>query len=203
MNIDEHPSIKRLQELQDFNQESAKDLAECGKSLQENPSSLFWRRMSVRCFAAHIEGITFLMKQAALELHPMMRVEFTVGEIAFLKEISFELNEKGEVEERQRFARFVENFRFACLAYARANHSSHKLSFDDDGFRCFRNTVKIRDRLMHPKSKDDLNISDEEDRANRKAWEWYQRNLLELFKDCIGNSVAYTNMLVEKVRQQG
>ncbi len=127
-------------------------------------------------------------------------MEFTAGEIALLKEVSFELNEKGEVEERQRFTKFIGNFKFACISFARANRSTFRLSYDNDGFECFRSTFRIRDRLMHPKSKKDLNISDGEEQAGRKAWAWYQANFAALFKDCIETSTAYTKTVVERAR---
>lgn len=53
---------------------------------------------------------------------------------------------------------------------------------------------------MHPKSKNDLDISDEEEQAGRKAWDWYQVNFAALFKDCIESSTAYTKTVVERAR---
>jgi hypothetical protein len=200
MNIEEHPVVKSLQSLKEFNDESAKDMAECGRAVHTDPNSMFWRRVSIRTFAAHVEGLIYLMKQSILQMYPVMKVHFHEGEIAFLKEVSFELNGKGEVMAKPRFPRFIDNFKFVCSSFARVHHSSFKIKYEDDGFCCFKDAIKIRDRLMHPKSKSDLNISDDEFKTARKAWDWHQHQFMLMGIDCMSSSTAYTNSLVEKFK---
>ena len=200
MNIEEHPIIKTFEGLIAFSQESATDMSECGKALHANPKSMFLRRVCVRTFAAHVEGLIYLMKQVALELHPVMKVDFTVGEVTFLKEKSFELNEKGEVIEKRKLLRFIDNFKFTCASFSRANRSSFRIKYDDDGFNYFKEVIKIRDRLMHPKSKSDLHISDEETKSARKAWDWYQQQFAEMLGDCMSSFEAYAKTLKDKAK---
>lgn len=163
---------------------SSEDLVRCAKELSASKGDQFWRRTLVRIFAAHAEGIIFHLKQSTLLLASHIKVTFTEGEIAFLKEVSFELDEKGHVSERGgKYPKFLSNFRFACQSFCRANRSDLILKYDVHGFESFQHMVKLRDRLTHPKSTNALTISDEEIEDIRKAIIWYHLHLRSLVSE--------------------
>lgn len=173
---------KKMLALREFLIVSANDVMQSTQMLETNPKSQFWRRVTIRSFAAHVEGLVYLMKTLCLDLQPVLNVSFTGKELDRLREFSLETNEAGDIVQKPLFLKFLCNFKLAYVCYARALHSPFKLKFDG-GYDCFREMVKIRDRLMHPKSPADLEVCDEEITNVSKAWAWYQRQTALLMED--------------------
>jgi hypothetical protein len=61
--------------------------------------------------------------------------------------------------------------------------SSFNLNTDGQGWKNLSKAVKVRDRLMHPKEVADLQVSNEEVGAAKKAFEWFfiSHHLSELY----------------------
>ncbi len=184
-----------------FNETSGRDLKECEenlKTLQAQPAPnriMFWRRTLIRIFAAHVEGLTYLLKQTILVLSPVTNVDFTVGEKAFLQEVSFEMDEKGQVTEKFLLTKFIRNFRFACACFCKVNHTNFALKYDDNGFKCFQEMVRIRDRLTHPKALSDLTVSDQEEQTVRRARSWFESQIGNMMLQCNNSFERYAEAI--------
>jgi hypothetical protein len=178
-----HRAYQKLLALKELSDTSSADVIESSRILSENPQSQFWRRIMTRNFAAHVEGLIYLMKIISLDLQQVMGVNFTTEEQDQLREYSSKTN-------RPLFLGFFDNFKFAYDCFARVSHSSFKLTFDT-GYDCFREMVKTRDSLMHPKSVGDLEVSDAQTQAVCKAWDWHQRQTVLLFSDTLAAFQEY------------
>lgn len=195
-----HPAIAAVQqtttELDEFSKATLKDFFEAVKQLDANPSQ-FWRRTTIRILASSIEGLTYLMKQCVLKISPVFKVSFSDEDLSFLQEVWIEKNAKGEVvKEKPRFTRFVENFKRTGACFCKVNRSSYVPSFGDKGFEHFQEMVKIRDRLMHPKSVASLDISDKELEQVQEAWKWVNEYLRIIFVECNKSRDAFLKSLV-------
>ncbi len=142
----------------------------------------FWRRTYIRTVSAFIEAITFHFKRLILNGYDKGVVDFNSAELALLREESYELNDKGDATKQQRFIPIAKNFRFVCKAFARYKQSSYKLKVDDSGWGAFKNFIEIRNRLMHPKTALDLDISDIAMKSAEKAFVWFGDISKELLK---------------------
>lgn len=130
-----------------------------GKENDPSSSMQQKRRTYVRSAYALIEGICFSLKILSLD----GPIQLSEQDRLFCLEKQYELSDKGELKFRNAQIRFLPNLRYSFDVFIR----SHGLSipspdYSHSGFLHLQNGVKIRDRLMHPKSIENLLISPQE-----------------------------------------
>jgi hypothetical protein len=174
-----------VNELRELFQLLHQDVATCLKMVQQerttNKVDLFWRRAYVRSVFAFIEGVTYRMKRLALEEKDKSKVDFSPAEIALLSEQTFDLDDQGEVTYRTIAFPLTKNVRFAFKALARVNAVGYDLQVGDAGWEALKKSLKLRERLMRPKTQDDLLISNEEVDVVLNGSIWFVQNFKELF----------------------
>jgi hypothetical protein len=178
-NFEETTIGKAVIELSEVQESLGRDVLVCTKML-EHEGDPFWRRTLVRTSFAFIEGTIHRMKQLAFEVCSYEGISLSRSEAAMLLEEGYELNDKGEAISKVSYANITKNVRFAFKSLAHAYGIHYELKVDDAGWDNFRKALKIRDRLMHPKSSSDLNVDDADVAAVDKAVGWFGENAHEL-----------------------
>jgi hypothetical protein len=112
---------------------------------------------------------------------------FSDAEILLLKDWTYRLTDKGEVEFERAKLSLKSNLQFAFRMYAKAAGVEYSLPKGEAEWDKFKRSIKIRDRLTHPKKPADLQVSDEDMRMVAEAYVW-------IF-DC---QVAFLETLKEK-----
>src|SRR6266498_3697469 len=135
------------------------------------------RRMFARSVFALIEGAVYRMKQICLSNEPESHYAFSAGELALLREESYELDDKGRVVVRPSNLQMQKNIKFAFEAFSKYYGSDFKLKIDDLGWQSFLQAIKLRNRLMHPKFASDLHVTDPELKITKSTNDWFQRNV--------------------------
>jgi hypothetical protein len=132
----------------------------------------FARRAAFRSVFASIEGLVYLLKDQVLALFPGKRGDYSVAEVALLREETYALGRHGEAQVQRRFLRLEENLQFAWRMYFRGLPIKPDLNFADQGWVSFKRCLQIRNRITHPKSREDMQVSDEEleDLSEMHAW---------------------------------
>lgn len=113
------------------------------------------------------------MKHLAYETHAYEGAELQRADMALLLEESYELNEKGAAIIKQNFLQIEKNIKFAFAAVARAYGITYQLNVGGIGWDSFKKTLKVRNRLTHPKNIQDLDVSDEEIEAMKRTFAWF------------------------------
>jgi hypothetical protein len=129
-----------------------------------------------------IEGSVFNLKQIALALSKHGNGNFSQAELVMLAEVNYDLDDKGITKSQVRFISLPKNIGFAFSSAARAFGVAYELKVDDAGWSTFKDALLIRNRITHPKSIDDLKLSDKEVQTVSDAAEWFlkvQRELIE------------------------
>jgi hypothetical protein len=147
------------------------DLEYCRQMLKEN-NSQFWRRTYVRNFFATIEGMINSWKTIALLRHFEGSVVFSPAEIMFLEEKEYRLEETGKIRVSPGKLSTLSNLRFGFASYAKAFGVEYKLDCSVVGWEKFKDAQRIRDRVTHPKTSTELNISDQEIQTIKSAVAW-------------------------------
>lgn len=140
----------------------------------------FRRRSYIRTVFALVEGVTFVMKQFALSVHEGGTIIFSPAELALLREEQYDL-EKGRPRTQQKHLRVADNLRFAFDVFARAFQTTYTLDVNIHQWSWFLDSVKLRNRIMHPKALKDLIISDEEMMQIQEVAAWYRVITRDLF----------------------
>jgi hypothetical protein len=160
-----------LKELTDMAWVLGQDCKDQYLATQSNDSQMY-RRAYVRSVFAFIEGILYRMKRTAAHLGwPLGKL--TIAEMITIDETAFDINNKGEVEAKPVFIRFLNNVKFSFRIYSKSVDSTFKLSLGGNGWQKLQEAVKVRDRLMHPKLTTDLDVTDAEVEATKMAFDWF------------------------------
>lgn len=169
------------------------DVDECHRLGKENWENQFWRRSIYRAAFTWIEGTAYQMKQVAFKTHGLLGTEFSREEIVLLLEESYSLRDNGRVKERHdNYQRTAPNLRFAYAAMARGFGCDLELDVGGEGWQMFLEAIATRNRLTHPKSLADLNVTDEELAALAKVIIWFDEHVGALGQVCTASIQAKT-----------
>ena len=120
------------------------------------------------------------MKRIAFACRFQPDVDFTFPEQALLSEESYELDDKGKVRTKAARIILAGNIKFAFRTYAQAHLAKYKVKDDGSGWDAFKKTIKIRDRLMHPKRASDLVVSNDEMSDLLETYIWFENSVKEV-----------------------
>ena len=129
----------------------------------------YTRRNYVRSVFAAIEGITHGMKRVTLQVWKLRQSRLDSDELGKLMEVKFD----SQGRSRKRFLPFGDNIKFTFEAFAKVHGVAESVNYTGKGWAALLSAAEIRHRLMHPKSADDLEISDAEMVSVRTAAAWY------------------------------
>lgn len=119
-------------------------------------------RQLIRAILAYIEGVTFSVKVSSVNKCLDNGIEVSDLERYVAVEIDGGLNDKGEVEEYPSKLRLTSNIRFAFRLLERARCDPCRFDPSASWWADLRSTIKVRDRLTHPRMPEDLDISGDE-----------------------------------------
>ena len=106
----------------------------------------------------------------------MVEETFTPAEISLLEEKLYDLDDKGRAQERGKFIPISSNIKFAFAAIARAYPVNYTLKTDGKGWNAFQAALKTRNRITHPKTVNDLKLTDDEVQQAADAATWFLKN---------------------------
>ena len=162
--------------------ELAKELGTVQKGKHKDKLSQPERRMYVRSAFATIEAWIYVMKQIALRMHPDPKCpSISEAERTFAQEHEYRLTDSGDVETRRTKISLEANLRFGFKLMAKAGSLPSELDVSGSEWQSFRRAIKIRDRITHPKSVSDLNISDADYNDVSVGFGWVLISHVKLF----------------------
>lgn len=148
-------------------------------------SSQIQRRSVIRSAFATVEGTVNMIKQVILSdlhLNPGLHSE---AEVAMLREESYLIDDQGNARNQPKFIPTDANLRFAIKMLCRGTNDG-LLDLSSEGWQAFRSSLKLRNRLLHPKQIIDLNVSDNEVFEFLKAMRWF----VDIFNQSLGEVLA-------------
>jgi hypothetical protein len=163
---------KSLQEILELLPALVEDVKKAEEKLDNQQYS---RRVYVRALFAMIEGTIYAMKIALFGIaHSSSNSnKLKVPDLVVLKGSSFDLDDKGEVQEKEKYFRISDNLKFTVKLVNRLLLSSIDLGVGTQNWMHFVRTVKIRNKVTHPKNLNDLSISDKDLDCIRSVNSWF------------------------------
>jgi len=122
----------------------------------------FHARHLLRAVFAYIEGVTYSVKVSAAWKCLQDGVEITPQERYIAAEIQYSISDKGEVLERPAQIPLTRNIRFAFTLTEKAHRIPMQFDPSVEWWSCLREAINVRNRLMHPRMPEELDISPEE-----------------------------------------
>jgi hypothetical protein len=128
------------------------------------------RRDLVRTLFAAIEGLVWVYREnvraVANDIDPLS----PIMELAFAEK-TYSVDEKGHVQEQQRFISMLAMIRLASRV-AEKICPELKIDFGVSGWTDLQLAIKVRNRITHPKSLSDLNITKGDIEISESALLW-------------------------------
>ena len=163
------------------------------------------RRAYIRAIGALVEGIVALLKQTCLAMHddgvPIPPIG--AGSLAMLREESYWLNSVGMVEFRRSFPPTAANVAFTLRVFFEATLSSSRVETSGEGWSGFIALIGIRNRITHPKSAAEFEVSESDLAITERGTEWFLRHCLLAVMAISAYIAAYdrhTVAVLEEVR---
>lgn len=139
------------------------------------------RRVYVRTLFAMIEGVIYAMKLALFGIGREYG-KLKVADLVVLKESAFDLNPKGEIQDKPKRFRTADNLRFTVSTVERVLKSSIDLGVDTQDWENFKKAIKIRNHITHPKKPEDFVISGAKLKCIRSVNSWFNKIVKEMMK---------------------
>ena len=136
------------------------------------------RRSVVRSGFATVEGFIAFIKQTILDDLQLNTHVYSEGEVALLRELTYQADDRGNVKSSPKFIPTDANLLFTMKAWCRGI-SDGRLDLGVPGWQNFKKSLALRHRLVHPKRAEDLTISDDEFIAFVKAMSWFMSSIHE------------------------
>lgn len=114
-----------------------------------------------RTLFSGIEGTISTLKSACL-LVGQRKGLITDMEVSLLKEVSYDVNDKGQGVIKPKIISTAPNLRYTVSIVNKIFECKYDLGTGTKNWEAFRSSIKVRDRVTHPKSIDDFNISTNE-----------------------------------------
>jgi hypothetical protein len=173
------PRMKAGEQFLEITEYAKVDIFHILDNLKQGSSmDQFWRRTLVRTFFAQVDAEISAMKQMAIivaetpNTDPAETVVFTRAEIELLNEREYRI-QNGVAEETKAKISLRTNLQFAFEMFRKASRSAFSLQTNGHQWECFLKAIKIRDRLTHPKTVQDLIVTDAEMSVITKAFTWH------------------------------
>lgn len=139
--------------------------------------SQYTRRAYIRSMFALIEGTIWVLKQSLLKaVSEINGAQLQPGERELLSDTTYELSNNGKIREQTKYLKLTDNLKFTYAILGKYTHAKLQLGTGTVAWENFTTSISIRNRITHPKSSDDLTISDSEIEVCRAVTSWY--NLL-------------------------
>jgi hypothetical protein len=148
------------------------ELAQAREELEAKDTP-YLRRAYVRAVFAAIAGAVEFMRLFARQ-HPD---NFTPGELALLQETRPDLDQNGNVVERKNKSPADAELLFAYRAWTKTFGAEFALR-GDENWSNFKKGARIRDRITHPKSAADFDLSEEDVLCVEAIAEWLGERMI-------------------------
>jgi hypothetical protein len=142
----------------------------------------FDARQLIRSAFAYIEGATFILKIEASFNSEEKGIVLSPQHHQLIFEVDFDLNDKGEIIQRPAKIPLSKNIKYAFSVFAQANGIENNLDVSSEWWAKLKESIKVRDRLMHPRFPEDLDVSPQEVISIIAAKSGFDNALLALIK---------------------
>lgn len=166
------------------------DAAEAEALLDEKDTQ-FFRRAYIRSIFALIEGTIWLIKQVCLKAKPHRGHRFIdVAEYALLTDQSYELKNNGEPSVQTKYLKLPDNLRFTAKVVQRLFQATLDLGVGTTKWENFLKSVRVRNRITHPKTAEELTIKDDEISLCKEVSSWFNDLVYAFFQGVLTTSAA-------------
>lgn len=151
----------------------------------------FTRRAYIRNLFAMIEGAIWILKQTVLHapvIHKGAPKRLSVAEYALLSDKTYELKSNGQTKEQTKYLRLPDNFRFTFNILSKYFCIEFDLGIGTVAWDNFIEAQSIRNRITHPKTAKEFEVSDKDLTTCKDACSWFNELIVAVFDGLVANA---------------
>lgn len=145
----------------------------------------FWRRSLIRLCISLFESETFLLKESLLKHCKKYNIVLNPETILALQGKKFTLGDNGKLKEGFLSAKLVDDIKFIFQQTKEIRKFSLVTDFNSEGWHNLKETIKIRNRITHPKSVSEQNVRVDEIKICMSGYNWFHKNFDHFIKQDI------------------
>ncbi|GLV20281.1 hypothetical protein TomMM35A_01440 [Sphingobium sp. TomMM35A] len=146
-------------------------------------------RNALRAIISAIEGAVWIYRAHVLSVAQSLGMSTSKLELAF-SEMSVHVSEEGKIKEQQRFVATTAMIRLATRT-AEELCPGLEIDFSDAAWSKLRSAIRLRNRITHPKSLEDLSVSLEDLDAAQTGFNWFLTNVAMVMEATLGQLKAF------------
>ena len=156
---------------------------DCIDALREavEKNSDFHSRSFARNLFALVEGTVYLWKQVILQQSTLFEIALEEGEEAILSEKTASLKSDGSLRIESSKISTLANIKYTLKKANEFFGASPGADFSHHGWERLQEAIRVRDRMMHPKSTEGLTVSEDDLQCCREGLEWFLNTSSNLF----------------------
>ncbi len=196
MNSSEKNELEAIKTLETH---LAKDMEFIQNNLSDGSNEMFWRRMFIQTLYSHLETTVIMMKLStkySTEIYTP-----TVQELYIINAQTFSIKENGVIETKPAKTNLISDLMFALKLFHKSSGSKKFEQIDSKNLNTIKAFIKARNRIIHPKSKSDLDLSFDDLNKYYLGWEWLQTEYTNLLKQKREYLEIKINQLQEQLNQ--
>jgi hypothetical protein len=142
------------------------------------------RRNLIRCVCAIVEGTLSSMRTATLPAADFFGVNLTD------KDIEVATGQSAKTGKPIPFLPFQENVKETLKIFTKSHEVQMAINYNDSGFGDLRELFKLRNKLMHPKTLDDIHVSDEAYKTSVRGSNWFDSVGVDVMQQCMKKAAS-------------
>ncbi len=149
----------------------------------------FTRRAYIRSFFGMIEGSIWVLKQTVL-LAPVQegRIKrISAAEYALLSDKTYDLKSNGQPKEQTKYLKLPDNFKFTFGVLEKYFKADFDLGIGTIAWDNFLKAQAIRNRITHPKTSEEFEVTDSEIAICKEACSWFNELIVTFFNSLVSN----------------
>lgn len=146
--------------------------------LTANPTP-FTLRMYVRTMGACLEGVVWALRLKLLQWIEIAPDRFGISrdQEQVLRDVTLRLTDRGDIEHRELRTPTATSFHYVVQLYGRMSRRSFSIDKSSPHWQDLKFLVETRNRIVHPKSVGDLEVSIDQAERCEKGYHWAIREV--------------------------
>jgi hypothetical protein len=130
--------------------------------------------------SAAVEGLLWQLKQRLLNV-PEPILKMTAHERAALLEQSYSVDQRGRLQSQVRYIPLLSSIRL-IIHITKRNVPDYDIDLSHAGWSALLQSVETRNRLVHPKTLNELNVSPVEVETAMRGFFWFLALVIEMME---------------------
>lgn len=131
------------------------------------------KRNAVRAVFAFIDGCHNFVRGHVESQASAYKHLYAISDLAVLREESPYVDERGNVKTRQLKVPLITSIKALVKLLEKNDVAKHEVDLTHSGFFALARAIEIRNRVVHPKNAEELDLSNEDMQLVAQAFNWY------------------------------